>query len=61
MKRNDMKLDIKAGIEIAIGLLKDFQDTGNLSAIIHADMIVHSMAMTRLKEKPCPKEQPVKK
>jgi ribosome-binding protein aMBF1 (putative translation factor) len=55
-----MNLDIKNGIDIAIGLLKDYQDTGNLSALTHADKIIHTMAKTKIKEKPGPQEQPIK-
>jgi DNA-binding XRE family transcriptional regulator len=51
-------MNINTGVEIAIGLLEDYRRTGDLGAITHADMIIHSVAMSRLKEKPGPENKP---
>ena len=45
-----MKLDIKTSVEIAIGLLNDFLQTGNFSAVTHAATIVRTVAKSKPKE-----------
>ena len=44
-----MKVDIKDRIEIAIGLLKEYQEKGDINAITHADMIIHPIATAKPK------------
>jgi len=56
-----MKVDRKDRIEIAIGLLKEYRETGDFNAITHADMIIHPMATVHPKREPCPEKQSGKK
>jgi len=51
-----MKVDIKDRIEIAIGLLKEYQEKGDINAIAHADMIVHQIATAKPKKEPSGKK-----
>jgi len=42
--RGLFRMSVKDSIEIAIGLLNEYNKTGELSAITHADLIIHTMA-----------------